>query len=61
MTDTTTAVTRESAVLAAAETARTYQTNPTPDAFTAMLTALDTAADLGANNNDVIAALSTHA
>lgn len=55
----TNTTTRESAIQAAAEATRTWQTNPTNDAFTTMLAAIDNATTLGATNNNVIAAFTT--
>lgn len=50
------AATRNTAIQAAATATRTWQADPTPEAFTAMLAAIDIATELEATNDDIIAA-----
>lgn len=54
-------LTLESATRSAADASRTWQADPTAEAFDAMMSAIDAATDLGATNDDIIDALPTTA
>ncbi|MGW9299639.1 hypothetical protein ACWHA3_02275 [Streptomyces cyaneofuscatus] len=50
---------RDTAIQTAATVTRAWQANPTAEAFAEMIAAIDTATDLGATNDDIIATFKT--